>query len=113
MYDLAGQALGPVAGDRGGGGLLQCLVGEQPARDLSKPGELADGFAAQQRGFDQSGGVAGEPLPDGGDIGNPACVGQREPGNLGQRCRPGIAGQVGDIGPGKAQVGLTPVIITL
>ena len=67
--------------------------------------------ATEADGFDQHRGPVPEPRPGGGDVGHQ--VGQREARDLGQSCRPGVAGQVGDVGAGEAQEGLTPVIMTL
>ena len=101
-----------MAGHRGGGGLLERLVGEQPARGVGEAGELGGGLAAQQGGLDQYPGAVGITVPDGGDVTEPGVVGQREPGDVGQSGRSGLAGQVADIGTGEAQEGLTPVIMT-
>ena len=112
VHHRPGQPVGAVAGDRCGGGLLQRLVGEQPARRVGQAGELGEGPAAQQGGFDQCGGVPGEAFADSGDVGESAGVGERQLSDLGEGGRPGVAGQVGDIGAGEAQEGFTPVIIT-
>ena len=112
MDHLPGQPLRTVSRDGGGGGLLQCLVGEQPAGDLSQAGEFRGCPAPQQRGLDQGGGVPGEPFADGGDVGYPAGVGEPEPRRLGQCGRSGVAGQIRDIREGERQEGLTPVIMT-
>jgi hypothetical protein len=57
--------------------------------------------------------MAGEAIADGGDVGESAGLGKPEAGDLGERGRPGGAGQVSDVGAGETQEGLTPVIITL
>jgi hypothetical protein len=113
VHHLPGQPLRAVAGDDGGGGLLQGFVGEQPAGDISQAVELRGGLTPQQGGLDQSGGMAGEPFAEGGDVGYPAGIGEAEPRRLGQGGCSGVAGQIRDIGGGERQEGLTPVIITL
>ncbi len=113
MHHAAGQSFGAVPGDRSCGGLLERLVGEQPARDVGQAGELGGGFAAQPGGLDQRGGAVAEPAANGGDVGQQGGLGEVIPRDLGQRGGPVLAGQVGDVGGGEAQEGLTPVIITL
>jgi len=95
---------------RGSGGLLQCLVGEQPARRL---GDLAGGTPAQQCGLDQGGGALTEACAYRVDVTDPGPVVEGEPVDLGQCGRTRITGEVGDVGQGEIQDGLTPVIITL
>lgn len=56
--------------------------------------------------------MTGEALADGGDVGEPAGLGEPEARDLGERGRPGGAGQVVDVGAGETQEGLTPVIMT-
>ena len=112
MDDGAGQPLGAMPGHRGGGGLLEGLVGEQPFCDVDA-GELGYCFAAQQCCLDQCGGVLTVCPADSGDVGDAARVGQGEAGHLGERSRTLVAGQIVDIGSGERQDGLTPVIITL
>jgi hypothetical protein len=83
--------MGPVLRDRTGGGLLQRLVGEQPAAGV---GEFRGRLAAQQRGFDQggrSGSVAGARRAD---VGEP--VGQRQRRNIGQSSAAQLRPQVTD-----------------
>jgi hypothetical protein len=106
-----GQSGGTMPGHRRRGGLLQCLVGEQPLRDVGEPGELGGGLAAQQRGFDQHRGALAESPADGRHVDEP--VGQRVTRDLVQRGAAGVAGQIGDVGGRESQDGLTPVIITL
>jgi hypothetical protein len=113
VHDCAGEPVRPVPGHRGGGGLLQGLIGEQPVRHISQAVKFGGGFAAQSRGFNERGGALPEPFPDGGYIGQQAGVGESEVGRLGQRGRTRRTGQVVDISTGEAQDGLTPVIMTL
>jgi hypothetical protein len=60
-----------VHGDRGGGGLLQRFVGEQPTVGA---GEFGGRLPAQQGGLDQCGRADAVAGTDRGDIGDP--VGQ-------------------------------------
>jgi hypothetical protein len=113
VHHRTGQPDGPVPGDGRGGGLLQRLVGEQPPGHVSQLAELGDGLAAQQGGLDQGNRTLAEPGADGGDIGQPAGVGQGVAGNLGQRRRTGVTAEVGDVVAPEGQDGLTPVIMTL
>ena len=113
VHDGTGQPPGPVLRHRRGGGLLQRLVGEQPAGHVGEPGELHRGPAPQQGGLHQRGGALAEAIPDRGDVGEPAGLGQRVAGDLAQRGGAGVTGQVGDVGAPERQDGLTPVSITL
>ena len=112
VHPLPGEPTCPVPGHHGRRRLLQRFVGEQPTRHI-QPGELRGGFAAQPRGLDQRGGVVAVPVPDRGDVGHQAGVGEPQLRDLGQCGRPGGAGQVGDVLPAHRQEGLTPVIMTL
>ena len=96
-----------------GGGLLQRLVGEQPAGQVAEPGQFHRGPAPQQGGLHQRGGPLAEAIPDRGDVGEAAGLGQRVAGDLAQRGGARVAGQVGDVVAPERQDGLTPVIITL
>ena len=102
-----------MPGHRGGGGLLQRLVGEQPVRHISQPVELDGRLAAQSRCFDERGGALPEPFPDRRNVGQQTGVGQTEARHLCQCRDTRITAQVGDVGAGEAQDGLTPVIMTL
>jgi hypothetical protein len=108
-----GESLRPVPGHRGGGGLLQGLIGEQPVRHIGQAAELDGRLAAQSRRFDERGGALPEPFPDRCNIGQQAGIGEPEGGRFGQRGRARPTGQVVDISVGEAQDGLTPVIMTL
>jgi hypothetical protein len=57
--------------------------------------------------------VLGEAVPDRGHVGQQGGTAQIEPRDLGQRGDTGVTAQVGDVGAGERQEGLTPVIITL
>jgi hypothetical protein len=93
--------------------LLQRVVGEQPPGHVAQLAEFEAGLAAQQGGFDQRGAALGEPVADRGDVGEPTGVGQQIAGDLGQRRRTGVTGEVGDVVAPEGQDGLTPVIMTL
>ena len=122
MYDVTGKPPGPVQGHRRGGGLLQRLVGEQPAGDSQLP-ELVGGAAAQQRRFHQHRRPVAESDARCGDIDNPGGVRQLEFGDLRQRRGTRFRLQVTDVVRAEAQAaaasevaaqdGLIPVIITL
>jgi hypothetical protein len=80
-----------VLRDRTGGGLLQRLVGEQPAVGVD---EFRGRLAAQQGGFDQRGrpgAVAGARRTD---VGDP--VGQRQRRDIGQSGAALLGPQVAD-----------------
>ena len=113
VHDGTGEAVRPVPGHRGGGRLLQGLVGEQPLRHISQAGEFGERLAAQSCGFDQCGGALTESLTDRGHIGQQAGIGESENSDLGQRRDARRTGQIVDIGAGETQDGLTPVIMTL
>jgi hypothetical protein len=102
-----------MPGDGRRGGLLQRVVGEQPPGHVGQLAELGERLAAQQGRLDQGDRTLGEPGTDGGDIGQPAGVGQRVAGNLGQRRSTGVTAEVGDVVAPEGQDGLTPVIMTL
>ena len=77
VHDVAGEPTGAVQGDRRRGGLLQRLVGEQPAGDPQLT-ELLGGTAAQQRRLHQHRRPVAESGAHRGDIGNPGGVRQLE-----------------------------------
>jgi len=116
VYDVAGQPAGPVQGHGRRGGLLQRLVGEQPAGNPQLP-QLFGGTAAQQRRLDQHRRPLAESGPHRGDIGNPGTVGQLESGDRRQRVGTRFRAQVRDVARAEAQArtqdGLVPVIMTL
>jgi hypothetical protein len=95
---------------RGGGGLLQRFVGEQPVADVAQLGRRA---SAQQHRLDQDARTLVEKPSKGGGVGNPRAVGQRIGGDCAQRLDAGRRRQVGDVVERKPQDGLTPVTITL
>jgi hypothetical protein len=113
VHHRAGQSGGPVPGDRRRGRLLKRVVGEQPPGHVTQLAEFGTRLAAQQDGFDQSRAPVAEPLADRGDVGEQAGVGQRMAGDIGQRRRTGVTGEVGDVVAPEGQDGLTPVIMTL
>jgi len=99
-----------MCGDGFGGGLLKCLVGEQPARRI---GELRRGLAPQQRRLHEWGGTITERGSHRSDIGNEGGIREPEAGDFAQRALPRFAAQIGDVVQTERYDGLTPVIITL
>jgi hypothetical protein len=97
-------------GDGFGGGLLKCLVGEEPARRI---GEFRRGLAAQQRRFHERGGTITERRSHRSDVGDQRGVGQPIACNFAQRALTRFAAQIGDVVQTERYDGLTPVIITL
>ena len=111
MHHPAGQPTGTVAGDRGGSGLLQGLVGEKPVG--CEIAEFGDRPATQPGGLHQHRGVVGKAIPDRGHIGQQAAIAQPVPRHLRQGGDTRVPTQIGDIGAGERQEGLTPVSMAL
>jgi hypothetical protein len=99
-----------MGGDGFGGGLLQRLVGEQPARRVR---DLRRGLAPQQRRLHQCGGTLAERCSRRSDVGDERGVGQPISGHLAQRPLPRLATQIGDGFKVEIYDGLTPVTMTL
>ena len=84
MHSGTGQPPGPMLGDRLGGGLLQCLVGEQPVRRV---GELGRRPAAQQHRLHQNRRVVTELPSYRSDVGDPGRIRQPVAVDIAQRLR--------------------------
>jgi hypothetical protein len=110
VHGRARQPLSAVDGDAFGGGLLQRLVGEQPARRVR---ELRRRPAAQQCRFDKNSGAFAERCSRRSDIGHQGGVGESVFCELVERTLPRVAAQIGDVAEPELYDGLTPVIITL
>ena len=120
MHHGAGESTGPMAGDRFGGGLLECFVGEEP---IAGVGELGHRLAPQQSGLDEHRGSITETCSHRGDVGNPTGVAERQAGDLVESPPSGFAGQIADVVDAErydgffprrsAPPGLIPVTITL
>ncbi|BBX26493.1 hypothetical protein GCM10009632_36200 [Mycolicibacterium alvei] len=99
-----------MGGHRCGRGLLQRLVGEQPAVGVV---ELGCGPAPQLHGLHQNCGTVTELCSDSSDIADQAGSGEAAPGHLTQGLLPRLRPQVRDVGGIERYDGLTPVTITL
>ena len=93
-----------------GGGLLERLVGEQPARRVR---EFRCGLAPQECRLHQDGGVVTEGCSRRSDVGDQRGVGQPIACDFAQRALPRLAPQIGDVIQTKRYDGLTPVTMTL
>ena len=110
VHGGAGQPAGSVLGHRCRGGLLQRLVGEQPARGVA---ELRRRPPAQPHSFHQHTGPLAESRSGRADLGDQRSIGELIPGDLVQRGAPFRAAQVGHIVEAERYDGLTPVTMTL
>lgn len=110
MHSCAGQPAGAVCGHRRCGGLLQRLIGEQPARRVV---ELGDGPSAQLDRLDQYRRPVTELCSESGDIADQTGIGQLTSGHLVQRLQACLRPQICDIGSTENYDGLTPVTMTL
>ena len=109
----SGQPPGPMLGDRLGGGLLQCVVGEQPVRRV---GELGRRPAAQQHRLHQNRRAVTELPSYRSDVGDPGRIRQPVAVDIAQRLRSRLAAQIGDGFEAESEAiydGLTPVSMTL
>ena len=109
-----------MQGHRRRGGLLQRLVGEQPARHVAQPAQLVGGAAAQQRRLDQQRCPVAELRTGAGDICDARRIRELKLGDRGKRRETRPGSQVTDVVDAEAQPagteaqeGLTPVTITL
>ena len=98
MHDGTREPMGPMLGDGTSGGLLQRLVGEEPSVGV---GDLGLRLAPQQRGLDQDGCTVAESLARGGNVGDPAGVGERVAGEFVECQPPVVAGEIGDVVDGE------------
>ena len=114
MHRRIGQPPGPMLGDRLGGGLLKCVVGEQPVRRI---GELGGRPAAQQHGLHQNRRMIAELPSYRGDVGDPGRIRQSVAVDIAERLRSRLAPQIGDGFGAESEAdgydGLTPVSMTL
>jgi hypothetical protein len=94
-----------------GTGLLQCLVGEQPAFAARQVCEFRGSASAQQNRLHQNRCSAAVLLSQRGDLAD--SVGQRTGVDCGQRSGAPVRRQVRDVAEAELQDGLIPVIITL
>ena len=105
VHDCAGESTRPMAGNRARGGLLQRLVGEEPAVGI---GELARRLAPQQRGLHEHCDPLTESCPYRSDVGDPRGIGEPVAGHLVEGQPTVLAAEIGDVVDAERYDGVVP-----